>query len=46
VNPAPVIAAELTVTGAVPVDVNVSDCLVAVFIVTLPKLKLAAFTVN
>jgi hypothetical protein len=41
-----VIAAELTVTGEVPVDVSVSDCVVAVFTVTLPKLKLAALTVN
>ena len=46
VKPAPVIAAELTVTGEVPVDVSVSDCVVAVFTVTLPKLKLAELTVN
>jgi hypothetical protein len=46
VNPAPVIAAEFTVTGDVPVDVNVSECLVAVFTVTLPKLRLAALIVN
>jgi hypothetical protein len=46
VKPAPVIAAEFTVTGEVPVDVNVSDCVVAVFTVTLPKLKLAALTAN
>jgi hypothetical protein len=46
VKPAPVIPAELTVTGAVPVDVSVNDCVVAVFTVTLPKLKLAALTVN
>jgi hypothetical protein len=46
VKPVPVIAAELTVTGAVPVDVSVSDCVVAVFTVTLPKLKLPALTVN
>jgi hypothetical protein len=45
-KPAPVIAAEFTVTGAVPVDVNVSDCVVAVFTVTLPKLRLAALTAN
>ena len=45
-KPAPVIAAELTVTGDVPVDVSVSDCVVAVFTVTLPKLKLAVLTVN
>jgi hypothetical protein len=41
-----VIAAELTVTGAVPVDVSVNDCVVAVFTVTLPKLKVAALTVS
>jgi hypothetical protein len=38
--------AEPIVTGAVPVDVSVNDCVVAVFTVTLPKLKLAALTVN
>jgi hypothetical protein len=41
-----VIVAAFTVTGEVPVDVNVNDCVVAVFTVTLPKLKLAALTVN
>jgi hypothetical protein len=41
-----VIVAELTVTGEVPVEVNVSDCVVAVFTVTLPKLKLPALTAN
>jgi hypothetical protein len=46
VKPAPVIAAEFTVTGDVPVDVSVNDCVVAVFTVTLPKLRLAALTVN
>jgi hypothetical protein len=46
VKPAPVIAAELTVTGAVPVDVKVNDCVVDVFTVTVPKLKVAALTVN
>ena len=45
-KPAPVIAAEFTVTGEVPVDVSVSDCVVAVFTVTLPKLRLAALTAN
>jgi hypothetical protein len=45
-NPAPVIAAEFTVTADVPVEVNVNDCVVDVFTVTLPKLKLAALTVN
>jgi hypothetical protein len=46
VKPDPEIAAELTVTGVVPVDVRVNDCVVAVFSVTLPKLKLAALTAN
>jgi hypothetical protein len=46
VKPAPVIVAELTVTGAVPVDVSVRDCVVEVFTVTLPKLKLAELTVS
>jgi hypothetical protein len=46
VKPAPVIAAGFTVTGDVPVEVSVSDCLVAVFTVTLPKLRLAALIVN
>ena len=46
VNPVPAIVAEFTVTGTVPVDVSVSDCVVAVFTVTLPKLKLAALTAN
>jgi len=41
-----VIAAEFTVTGAVPVDVSVNVCVVAVFTVTLPKLRLPALTVN
>ena len=45
-KPAPVIAAEVSVTGEVPVDVSVSDCVVAVFTVTLPKLRLAALIVN
>ena len=46
VKPAPMIVAELTVTGAVPADVNVNDWVVAEFAVTLPKLKLAALTAN
>jgi hypothetical protein len=46
VKAAPVIVAELTVTGDVPVDVTVSDCVVAEFTVTLPKLRLAALTAN
>jgi hypothetical protein len=41
-----VIAAELTVTGDVPVDVSVNVCVAAVFTITLPKLKLVALIVN
>jgi hypothetical protein len=41
-----VIAAEFTVTGDVPLDVSVNDCVAAVFTVTLPKLRLVALTVN
>jgi hypothetical protein len=39
-----VIAAEFTVTGAVPVDVSVTDRVNGVFTVTLPKLRLDALT--
>ena len=46
VKPVPVITTEFTVTGDVPVDVSVNDCVVAVFTATLPKLKLAALTDN
>jgi hypothetical protein len=46
VKPVPVIEEEFTVTGDVPVDVSVNDCVVAVFTVTLPKLRLVALTVN
>jgi hypothetical protein len=46
VKPVAVSVAELTVTGEVPVDVSVNDCVVAEFTVTLPKLRVAALTVN
>jgi hypothetical protein len=46
VNPAPEIAAEFTVTAVVPVDESVSVSEVAVLTAVLPKLRLAAFTVN
>jgi hypothetical protein len=46
VKPAPVIPAVFTVTGDVPVDVSVNDCVVDVFTVTLPKLKVAALSAN
>jgi hypothetical protein len=45
-KPAPVIAAEFTVTGEVPVEVSVNDWVVAVLTVTLPKLKVAALMLN
>jgi hypothetical protein len=38
--------AAFTMTGAVPVEVNVSDCAVEVFTVTLPKLRIPALTVS
>ena len=46
VNPAPLSAAELMVTGAVPVEVNVMGSVDAVFTVTSPNVRLAALTVN
>jgi hypothetical protein len=46
VNPAPAIAAELTVTAEVPVDVNFNDWVAALFIAMLPKLRLAVLTVR
>jgi hypothetical protein len=44
VNPVPVIPAALTVTADVPVELKVSVFVVAMFTVTLPKLRLAALT--
>jgi len=46
VKPVPVSAAELMVTGAAPVDVNVTGCVDDVFTVTLPNVKSAALSVN
>ena len=46
VKPVPVNAAELMVTGAVPVEVSVTGCVDAAFTVTLPKVRLAALSVN
>jgi hypothetical protein len=46
VKPVPVNSAELMVTGAVPVEVSVTGCVDAVFTVTLPKVRLAALSVN
>jgi hypothetical protein len=45
-KPAPVIAAEFTVTGVVPVDVSVNDRVAEEFTDTLPKLRLVAPSVN
>jgi hypothetical protein len=46
VNPGPLIAAEFTVTADVPVEVSVTACVVDVFTVTLPKLRLPVLTVR
>jgi hypothetical protein len=46
VNPAPVIVAPFTVKAEVPLDVKVMDAVAAEFVATLPKLRLAALTVN
>jgi hypothetical protein len=46
VKPVPLNAAELMVTGAVPVEVNVTGSVDAVFTVTLPNAKLAGLVVN
>jgi hypothetical protein len=46
VKPAPLEVAEWMVTGAVPVEVNVTGCVEAVFTVTLPNVRLAELIVN
>src|SRR3984885_10030942 len=46
VKPVPPSVAELMVTGAVPVEVNVTGSVDAVFTVTLPKARVVALTVN
>jgi len=46
VKPAPAIEAALMVTGEVPDDVSVTDRVVEVFTVMLPKLRLVVLTVN
>ena len=46
VKPVPIIAPKFTVTGDVPVDVNVNDCVVAVFTGTLPKFRLEELTIS
>jgi hypothetical protein len=45
-NPVPANVAALTVTGAVPLDVMVTDCVATVFRSTLPKATLVALTVS
>jgi hypothetical protein len=45
-KPLPDTTIELTVTGAVPVDVSVSICVVELFTVTAPKATLLAFALN
>lgn len=45
-KPVPEIIAEFTITGKVPVEVKVSVRVVDVFVVTLPKFRLAALTVS
>jgi hypothetical protein len=46
VKPAPVIEAEFTVTGDVPEEVSVSDCVADEFTLTLPKLSVVLLGVN
>ena len=46
VKPVPLRVAELMVTGAVPVELNVTGSVEAVFTVTSPNVRLAALIVN
>jgi hypothetical protein len=46
VNTVPLVAAELIVTGAVPVEVSVTGCFDAVLTVTSPNVRLAALSVS
>ena len=46
VKPVPLSAAELIVTGAVPVELNVTSCVDDVFTVTLPNVRLPGLMVN
>ena len=47
VKPLPVSVAALIVTGAVPLEVKVTDCgVAAVFTTTLPKARLVALTLS
>jgi hypothetical protein len=45
-KPVPVSVAALTVSGDVPVDVNVTDCVAGVFSTTSPKATLVALRVS
>src|ERR1700689_2945706 len=45
-NPVPVTVAALTVTGAVPVDVNVTDCVAGMLSSTLPNARLVALMLS
>ena len=45
-KPVPLIPAAVTVTGAVPVEDRVTDCVVGEFCITSPKAMLAAFMLN
>ena len=46
VKPVPVSAAELMVTGAVPVEVRVTGCFDGVFTVTSPNVRLDVLNIN
>ena len=46
VNPVPVSAAALTITGSVPVDVKVTDCVAVVFTAMSSKTKLLVLTLR
>jgi hypothetical protein len=45
-KPVPLTAAALTVTGAVPVDDRITDCVAGVFRFTFPNATLAALMLN
>jgi hypothetical protein len=45
-KPVPAMATELTVTGAPPVEVRVTDCVAGVFRVTSPKAMLVELTLS
>jgi hypothetical protein len=46
VNPEPVMAAALTLRGALPAEVNVTVCVTAVFTGIVPKTKLDGLTLS